>query len=178
MENTSKKSEVIVAMPAMVGKTIALPGGRFKMTKQVTRSVLVQDDRGTPFFVTIQGKIRLSDIDPQYSKFKDSKTGEASLPDVFDVLNLETGEYQILICNKVFSSEIQKAYADNSYVGKSFGVRRTTGKVDKRYRTYDIIEMELDKDAPGGAVKVADVTDVSKEAAQVDNAKAGKVNKA
>jgi len=135
------KQEVVVVLPSM-GAALTLPDGtRFKVAKQVTRTVLQQVNE-VPFYIEITSSIHVSTIDPEYSKYKNKDTGEASLPDVCDVTNLETGECQILIVNTVLGSELERNYPGDSYVGRSFGVLRTKSEMDKRYFTYKIIELE------------------------------------
>ena len=147
------KQEVVVVLPSE-GTGVTLPdGSRFKVAKQVTRTLLQQENE-TPFYIEIQSSIRLSTIPPEYSKFKNKDTGEATLPDVCDVLNLETGELQVLIVNTVLGSELQRNYPDDGYVGRSFGVLRTKSEMDKRYYTYKIIELERVTDARGKTVSV------------------------
>src|SRR5271165_3848301 len=85
------------------GKFVALPGGNYEVASQVTRNVLRQEV-DVPFYVEFQSTIAPSRMDPANSKFKDVKTGEGVVPDVADVMNLETGELQVLIINAVLGS--------------------------------------------------------------------------
>jgi len=147
------KQEIVVILPSM-GAALTLPdGSKFRVAKQVTRSVLRQET-DVPFYVEIQSSIRPSGIDPEYSKFKDKVTGEANLPDVCDVLNLATGELQVLIVNTVLGSELNRNYPDDAYVGRSFGALRTKSELDKRYFAYKVIELERVTDGHGKTVAV------------------------
>ena len=147
------KQEVVVVLPPM-GTGVTLPdGSKFRVAKQVTRTVLQQFNE-VPFYIEITSSIHVSTIDPEYSKFKNKDTGEASLPDVCDVTNLETGECQILIVNTVLGSELNRNYPDDGYIGRSFGVLRTKSDLDKRYFTYKIIELERVTDHAGKTVAV------------------------
>ena len=149
----AKQQEVVVVLPG-TGTGVTLPdGSKFKVAKQVTRTVLQQLNE-VPFYIEITSSIHASTIDPEYSKYKNKDTGEASLPDVCDVTNLETGECQTLIVNAVLGSELNRHYPDDGYVGRSFGVLRTKSEVDKRYFTYKIIELERVMDARGHTVAV------------------------
>lgn len=146
----SKVESTAVAVAAMSGNAMILGGRNFKTAKFVTRSVLRQMI-DVPFYVKIESPIRQSTMDPDNSKFKDPKDGSGVLPDVCNVINLDTGEVQILICNAVMASELRQNYPDDGYVNKMFGIVQTKGEIDKRYKVYKIIELELDEGAPGGA---------------------------
>lgn len=150
-------------VPASLGNGTLMIGSRsFKTTKWVTRTVLRQET-DTPFYVQIESPIHLSTMDPENSKFKDAKTGEGAIPEVFDVINLETGEYQVVIANTVLASELRRAYPDDGYVGRKFGIMQTRSDVDKRYKAYKIIEIELSS-APGGAEPVRNIDAATPEA--------------
>src|SRR5271166_264480 len=173
----AKQQEVVVVLPGM-GTGVTLPdGSRFRVAKQVTRTLLQQQNE-IPFYVEITSPIHLSTIDPEYAKFKNKDTGEASVPDVCNVTNLETGELQVLMVNTVLGSELNRNYPDDGYVGRSFGVLRTKSAVDKRYFTYKIIELERVMDAGGHttAVEKKNVIDNGEEA--VDKIKKERVKAA
>src|SRR5271167_1835723 len=136
---TSNSSQsVALTLPSSKGVVI-LGGQRFEYIGVVTRTVLKQED-GVPFYVEFQGPIEPSSMNPEFSKYK-NKAGEGVVPEVADVLNLETGECQTLIVNAVLSSEIQRAYPLGAYVGRLFGIRRGPSELDKRYKVYTIIEV-------------------------------------
>lgn len=128
-------------LPAIARGSMTIGGKTYVFEKAVTRTVLEQKE-DVPFFVTFESAFRPSDMDPKYSQYKNKDTGEASVPVVADVINLETGEIQILIGNTVMVSELTKKYPDNNYVGRSFGMRRTRSERDRRYRVYDIMEIK------------------------------------
>lgn len=157
--------DLIPVLPG-VGKSVALPGGDFEVAAHVTRSVLQQIPE-QPFYVEFQSAFMASKMNPEYSKYRDKKTGEPSLPDVAEIVNLQTGEYQILIGNTVMQSEITKAYPDEGYVGRCFAILQTKSEIDKRYRVYKIVEIRR----KGSTVqKVGPVIDGTTSAA-LDNAK-------
>lgn len=123
-------TSVIVAPGTQALATSIL--AKYEIAAQVTRSVLQQAD-GVPFYVEIQSASRVA------MPVKESKMEP---PDLCDVLNLETGELQVLILNKVLKSELLRAFPDDSYVGKKFAIVRAKAKdEDKRYKTYRILEL-------------------------------------
>lgn len=160
--------ELMPVLPG-VGKSVALPGGDFEVAAHVTRSVLPQIP-DEPFYIEFQTPFVASKMNPEFSKYRDKKTGEPSLPDVAEVVNLATGEYQILIGNTVLQSEITKAYPDETYVGRCFAVLQTKSEIDKRYRVYKIVEIRR---KGSGVVKAGSVIDGTTQSA-LDNAKARK----
>lgn len=125
--------------PADINDTLAAAG--FEVVKQVTRSILVQRD-GVPFAVTFEGAAY------EGQEITESRGGAKMEPArLCDVLNLITHEKQSLIMNTVLEHELERAYPNGSYVGKSFAIRGARpvdaeGK-QKRYRTYEIAEIAV-----------------------------------
>lgn len=158
-----KPASTEVMVPSIGGPGAMILGGKsFRTAKWVTRTVL-QQEMNRPFYVRFEGAIGLSTMDPENSKFKDAK-GDGAVPEIANVINLETGEYQVLIINTVLGSELRRAYPDNAYVGKMFGVMQSKSDIDKRYKSYKIIELELDEKAPGGADPVREIDGTTPEA--------------
>lgn len=153
-ENPSKTVATIGAPGAMV-----IGGRAFKTKRWVTRTVL-QQTANVPFYIHFEGPIKLSEIDPAHTQYD-------SVPEIAEIVNLESGEYQILIVNVVLGSELRRVYPDDGYVGKDFGVMQVKPRgaqpkdgekaVDKRYRSYQIIELERDALTPGGASPVKEI---------------------
>ena len=114
-----------------------LPAG-ISFKRQVTRTVLVQEDQ-VPIYVHFQSAARVGDL----TSDKRIKTP----PRLADILNLETGELQILIMNAVLESELKRAFPEDSYAGKSFAIlphKNAGGEADRRYSTYMIIEVDVE----------------------------------
>lgn len=169
-ENSDTTSTEVTVLPVMGGKSLSIAGGRFRVAAQVTRTVLTQEDE-IPFYVEFQSCIGVSRMDPDNSKFRD-KEGVGVLPDVANVLNLETGECQVLICNAVLSSEIQAAYPEHGYVGRCFGIRRGRSQLDKRYKVYEIVEISRVLDDSGETVAVTKEREIDATGADaIDRAK-------
>lgn len=148
-----------LAVRAMTGGGALLINGKAFKTKQWVTRTLLKTDLDVPIYVRIESPIKLSTMDPENSEFKDAN-GKGIVPEIFDVVNMETGEFQVVIASAVLGSELRGAYPDDGYVGKIFGICYARGDVDKRYKTFKIIELELAEDAPGGATasKVIDGT--------------------
>jgi len=147
--------------------SVMLGGASFKTARWVTRTVLRQVQE-VPFYVQFENEISLSTMDPDSSKFKDGN-GEGAVPEIANVVNLETGEFQVLIINTVLGSELRRAYPDGGYVGRMFAIMQTKSDVDKRYKAYKIIELELDRQAPGGATATNEIDATGADA--IDRAK-------
>lgn len=157
MTDNQKTNEMAVFDGA---KSLIVGNSSFKIKTWVTRSVLKQE-HGVPFYINIERPIYLSTMDPENSEYKDA-AGNGVVPEIIDVVNLETGELQVVIANTVLASELRRSYPDDSYVGKLFGVQtlkpgRGNHGADKRYAMYKIIELEMDKAAPGGAVPTREI---------------------
>jgi hypothetical protein len=160
-------------------KSLIVGNAAFKIKTWVTRSVLKQE-HGKPFYIKIERPIYLSTMDPENSEFKDAN-GNGVVPEIIDVVNLETGELQVVIANTVLGSELRRSYPDDSYVGKLFGVQalkpgRGNHGTDKRYAMYKIIELELDETARGGATARQEIDATGPDA--IERVKAGKHSKA
>lgn len=150
------------ATPMSIMDVLAAKG--LKVVKQVTRTVLQQKD-DVPFCVTFESAIRESEVQEGTGRGGKPKMAAAR---VADVLNIETGSHQILICNTVLEGELNRNYPDNSFVGRTFLMRSffpvdlnsVTGK--KAYKVFEIIEVAMtgDADAPiTGVGVVADGSD-------------------
>ena len=139
MSDEIKSGELIPAntplQPAPVDPLSRLP--RFRTVRQITRTVLQQLE-GIPFAITFEsGAYEGENL--QTTRGGGLKMQPARLA---EILNLETGERQLLIMNTVLERELLKAFPDNGYIGHSFIVRGK--KPDgKGYRVYEIQEIEL-----------------------------------
>ena len=175
--NTTKATDggaLVPAFPSKTAATLTIAGKQFDYAAQVTRTVLRQAD-DTPFYIEFQSRIAPSKMDAEHSKYK-GKDGEGVVPEVADVMNLETGELQVLIVNTVLGSELKKAYPEDGYVGRLFGVRRARSDIDKRYKQYEIIEIKRRANAPREADPVKHIDGTTPEA--LANAKASGKHKA
>lgn len=127
-------------------------GNKYKIKKQVTRTVLQQKD-GVPFAVTIQTEIY------QGQELGQGRGGAPKMQParLIEVLNLESGELQLLIANTVLEGELIRAYPELGYVGKSFLIRPKAGgdnsEGKKRlYKVYEIAELEIEGETVSGEI--------------------------
>lgn len=142
--------------------------------KQVTRSVLQQVD-GVPIAVTFEGAAYEGE-ELQAGKGSGTKMAPARLA---NIINLETGEKQSLIMNTVLEGELVRNFgkpvggnekgegATGAYVGRSFviGSQKPVGAdgKEKRYRVYQIAELEFEGAASAENVKSAEVVATGEE---------------
>lgn len=65
-------------------------------------------------------------------------------PTVVPILNLDTGEDGLLICNTIILSAFSKI--EGGVTGKYFSLRSSGIRDGKAYRDIDIVEMEMDEE--------------------------------
>lgn len=123
-----------VYTPQPVGVVEFDNGLKFVVKKQITRTVLRQIEN-EPFYIEFETAAA------EGEKLEGSKMQPARLCNVH---NLDTNAKELLIMNTVLEKELDKAYPDQSYVGKAFAIR---SKVNDRgegnkYRIYEIAELE------------------------------------
>ena len=104
----------------------------FEVVKAVTRPVLKFGI--SPEYIRIESPMRTGEK-IEGAKFKE-------LPTLLDVINLKTGEAQIIVCASVFRQELSKAYPDHGYVGKDFQVRMIKTP-EKDYKLWGITEIRV-----------------------------------
>jgi hypothetical protein len=116
-----------------------------KVVKNVTLPLLKMLDNGTPYYVKF-----ISEIYPG----KDNKTGKVAegdaqqkVPDLIQVVNLETGEEQELIVSAVLKAELEEQYPELAYKGKMFRLQKFAKADGKKYATFQIAEIDIDETA-------------------------------
>lgn len=77
---------------------------------------------------------------------KDSDDKEA--PHMLDIVNLQTGELEQVICGASLIGIFEDEYPNNAYVGKGFKItvgdqKASKGGGGKRYNTYTVFEIAL-----------------------------------
>jgi hypothetical protein len=126
-------------LPAVTGdKTVNVGGRKFTVTKQVTLPLLKHGDgQIVTIKVTSQIYIGRQLVTP------DSKTNPATKPaDLVRVIDLLTGRPMIYIVSAVVKSTFETEYPDNAYVGKSFAIHKLQKVEGKRYKGFEILEIE------------------------------------
>ncbi len=147
---------------AKIGMPVGLAGGKFKVKQQVTHSVLRQKD-GETIFVTILGPIYQGE-ELKSQRANTVKMAPAKLAKVID-LDTPGMTEAVVIVNTVLEGELIKAFpnldkdgkqvspdkdgeyvgvATWGYVGKSLAIRMNAAREGTRYKTFDILELELD----------------------------------
>lgn len=160
----SERAVAAMNTPAKAADILATIGA--KVVKQVTRTVLQQSEN-MPFAIMFESAAAESMV-PEAARGGAQKMAPAR---VCDVVNLVTGEKQLLIMNTALEGDLDRNYADNGYVGKQFLIRshfpndgvNPDGSVKKRrYKVYEIVEIEMevaDAASVEPVAKVADGTD-------------------
>ena len=137
-----------------------------KVVKQVTRTVLQQREN-VPFCVKFEGEMHESVVQEGVGRGGKPKMAPAQVADVLEYVidndKIVEGSKKILIANTVLQGELDRAFPDKSYVGKSFlinGYFPTEANGEKRrYKVYEIIEISVDGGAVEGKEIVADASD-------------------
>ena len=107
---------------------------KFKVVSDLKLEVLKLEDK-TEYFIRIEAPIRLGTPKPN--------SAEKSA-DVANVTNLVDGKKYVVLMNAVVKSSLEEAFPDAGYVGKSFRIFGT-GKVSgKRYKGYEVSQIEVD----------------------------------
>lgn len=173
--DTTKTRALSISKRAMATLAeINAPEG-YSWGDQITRSVL-QQESGVPFYVRFENEPYQGE-ELEFTKRGKPKMAPARL---CDVVNILTGELQLLIMNAVLESELRryadKNYENKSFVGRAYGIVgfKDSDETDpdfKRYRTYKIRELRVNNGTvqaePGGAKIDAtgkDAIDRAKEA--------------
>lgn len=114
-----------------------------KVVKNVTLPLLKMKDDGTSYYVKIT-----SEIYPG----KDNKTGKPAegdqtqkVPDLIQVIDLETGEEKELIVSAVLKAELEEQYPELAYKGKMFRLQKFAKADGKKYATFQIAEIVIDE---------------------------------
>lgn len=130
-------SEKALATVIAKGEIVLANGLKIKVGKQVSLQVLPQKDGETRF-------VKFIDKIYQGEELKDDKRADKMAAAMLaKVTNLETMRDNLLIVNKVMEGEIDKTYPGASYVGKSFAITMNPKAAGKRYKTFDIWELEV-----------------------------------
>lgn len=107
---------------------------QFKKLRAVTLPVLKMKKNEERFFLILAAMFEGKKIDDQ--------KGPATLTRAVD---LESGEYGVLICPTVMSKELSENYPNGGYVGKAFSVV-LSNVPEKRYNIVTLSEVALPDD--------------------------------
>lgn len=128
-------------IPATIDQTTGeiLPlkkGLKFKIKKQITRTRLTLLPE-LPVYVKIESGYY--DLPPEVT-IKQAKGQER--PIIVNVVDLETGVGHSMMMYTVLKNELDRAYPEQSFVGKSLMIVRHDMRGAKGYCTFDIAELE------------------------------------
>lgn len=115
---------------------VSKPALAFKIKRNVTFTLLKKTD-GVPVYIRAESTVYTG-------KVVEGKPGKESMAParIMQVINLETGEAQEMIVNKVLESAFTENYPDGSYVGKCFEIIQSNIP-GKRYKGYKLTEIEV-----------------------------------
>jgi hypothetical protein len=108
----------------------------FAVVGNVTLPVLKVADNGDPTYIHVEKAIVQAKEDPEQKR----KTGMEA-PELMEVTNLLTGESAQIVVNKVLSTELKEKYPEHSYVHKCFAIRKFKPAGQKKYATFEIVEI-------------------------------------
>lgn len=119
---------------------------KFKVKNSITIPWITDPQVGVPMYVRVLEKIHKSDV-PQ--------ADQSMAPgDCARVLMLESGTLRMLGFGAVLKSNFDKAFPNDSYVGKDFqltptGMKRGRNAAKSSYRQFGIDEIEWNAAIPG-----------------------------
>ncbi len=122
---------------------VKVGGLMFVKVKSVTRPILKIEKGGKPVYFRCDGPIVQAEQMEKGREKLDANGVALPPPFIMPVTNLETGEENTIVLNKVLHSELEKNYPDQSYVSRCFAVEKYAPSGDKRYSTFMIAEVEL-----------------------------------
>lgn len=134
---TSK--EVAVSQKAASGVMIA--GKKFSMVKQVNVPTLKQET-GETVAIRIEAPIRTE----ENSSADEKKAGIEKFINVVRVTELGSGQPFEYVCNAITADNLRGSYQNDTYVGKSFAIRKGGTVQGKRYKDVQIIEITAEED--------------------------------
>lgn len=138
------KSREVATLPAqasLVGNVITHEGGRkFTVKRQVTLPLLKQID-GQVVTIKITSAIY---VGKQITDAKNPDKAKEKPADLVHVVELISGRPMVYIIGAVVKGNLQEQYPKDTYVGKCFAINKRPGPTGKRYKDYEILEIEDD----------------------------------
>lgn len=125
------------------GELLVAGGKNFRVKKIVTLPLLKHLD-GMVVMIRITSKIY---VGKEIKNEKGSASGNNKPADLVDIIELNTNRQMVYIVSAVCKSNLETTYPDHSYVNKSFAIRKGAKVEGKRYRAYEILEIDADPEA-------------------------------
>ena len=104
-------------------------------------------EEGVAKVFTVKGEFRKG------APFK--RTGITTAPDLLDVVDVETGRDEVILCQKVLVSTLLENFPDGGYVGRTFSATQGPVPEGKRYKSFEIHEVTLSDAAQEPAKKAS-----------------------
>lgn len=136
---TASNSTAVAAANGVHGKTLEIGGLKF-VAKQVTRNLIKQAD-DVAIYVQITGAVYQGKT-LKGAKLKADGTPEMEPARLAECVNLQTGSLSLIIVNAVLEGALNEQYPDNAYVGKNFAIIMRPSPEGKRYKTFELFELE------------------------------------
>jgi len=125
--------------------------------KTETKEVTIDDSNAIPSFIKVKKVITLPllkfvtnkaiyvTIEGAMFKGREMPETKMEAATLCNCINLETGEQVQIIVSAVLESTFNEEYEDNSYVGKSFMIKKLPkAKSDAKYFPYSLAEVEVE----------------------------------
>ena len=111
-----------------------------KVVKQVSQNLL-KLRAGSTVYVKVTEKMAKA------KPIKNGKDAKKEPPTLLPVVNLETGDAQVIIAGSVLVDLLNDEYPKDAYVGRGFmiAVLEKKGSGERTYNTYNVAEIELPK---------------------------------
>lgn len=129
-----------VAKVAAAASGVMVGGVAYKVVEQVNVPTLKHDSNETVCF-TILAPIFVSSSPAQPEAFNADgsvKMNDVSVARVRELTNGQVFEY---VCNAITADSLKGAYPNDTYVGKSFAIKKLGVVAGKRYKDVQIIEI-------------------------------------
>jgi hypothetical protein len=120
------KNESTAFVPPKVKKSLTPPV--LKLEEDVTHYIKIT----APMYV---GRVIKDDKRKEGDKEREPAT-------IIDCVNLDGGEVCQVIATAVIKSTLSESYPDNTYVGKSFSIKKAGRQPGKQYNKFEINELD------------------------------------
>jgi len=137
------KSKAVAVVGNLAGKSITAGDRVFSVVRQVTLPQLKQVE-GQIVHIRITSPIYVSKVVAKAGAKKADANSSDKPADLVNVVNLITGQACTYIVGAAVKGNLEEQYPDESYVGKSFAINKLPAPAGKRYKTYEILEIEDD----------------------------------
>lgn len=136
LTRAASKSSVPALVQNTERKLIGIAGGKqFSVKRMVTLPLLKHAD-GATVFIKIKGAIFTGKQVKTEGKVNEKPA------DLVNIQEMVSGRDMQYIVSAIVKSNLEELYPDQSYVEKCFAIRKGETVVGKRYKGYEILEIE------------------------------------